>query len=331
MNSNRRWALHRHHEMKVICFSTKPQQRRFLIPVAAAGGWPVEADKRARMDGAVAVVCCYADERRALQLGAVGTVLMEHGLGQCYAGLPAESPWTAGRGQQPHRRALLVPGPYAAAQHGHASRCPVLGVGSPFLDWWHGRAPARQAVGVIDRRPVVCISTHWDCHVCPETRSAWPWIVDQLPALAGDPRWRLLGHYHPHEAQTGTLTERLRAYRAAGVEIVDSWEEVMSRSDLYICDNSSSLYEFAALDRPVVVLSPPWYRRHVTHGLRFWSSLPGLEVTQPEHLIATVAAALADEDGSGHRLRAAANPLAWGPLDGHAAERAASVIHRFVF
>ena len=48
------------------------------------------------------------------------------------------------------------------------------------------------------------------------------------------------------------------------------FDEVMERSTLYICDNSSTLYEFASTGRPVVVLNAPWFRRDIEHGLRFW-------------------------------------------------------------
>ena len=137
----------------------------------------------------------------------------------------------------------------------------------------------------------------------------------------------MLGHWHPHEAREGgALPERLAFYAEHGIEPVAQFEEVMERADVYICDNSSSLYEFAALGKPVVVVSPPWYRRQVHSGLRFWEALPGVEVRRPEALAETVAAVLAD-DSDGARLRAKAMPLAWGALDGGAAARAAAVIN----
>jgi hypothetical protein len=308
----------------IVCFVSKPQQRRFLVPVAAAAGWRMVAGKNPDVQGCVVVCVCYADERRALDLGARGTVLMEHGLGQCYSGMPSDGPWSAGRGWQRGRLGLLMPGPYARDQHQAGTALPVLQVGSPYLDAWVGRSGQRDLTG---RKPVVAVSTHWDCHACPETRSAWPWIVEEVERLGGDGRWQVLGHYHPHERRTGTLEERLRVYRRAGIEVVDSWPEVMMRADLYVTDNSSSLYEFAALGKPVVVLSPPWYRRHVRHGLRFWDALPGLEVVRAEDLRETVAAALAD-DAEGAALRARAVPLAWGELDGGAAVRAVGAIEQ---
>jgi hypothetical protein len=152
-------------------------------------------------------------------------------------------------------------------------------------------------------------------------------VAQEFEALGRDGRWSVLGHYHPHEIRAGTLHERLRVYHRGGIEVVDAFEEVMERADVFITDNSSSLYEFAALGKPVVVLSPPWYRRFVRHGLRFWEALPGVEVTRAEDLRETVAEVLRD-DAVGARLRAVAMPLAWGEMDGGAAVRAVGVINQ---
>jgi hypothetical protein len=63
---------------------------------------------------------------------------------------------------------------------------------------------------------------------------------------------------------------------------VASLREVQRRAAVYVCDNSSSMYEFAATGRPVVVLDLPegrikgiGYRRNINHGLRFWDALFG--------------------------------------------------------
>ena len=307
-------------EGAVVCYARKREQRRFLVPVAAAGGFVLVDNPRFRFDGSVVVVVNAGDELDALNRGAAGTILMEHGLGQNYRGVPINSPWGAGRRPTPKRRALLVPGPYIQAEHEKSGQR-VVAVGSVFLDAWHGRA----ALPMVER-PVIAFSTHWNCPVCPETRSSWGFIKQALADLAQDQRWRVIGHYHPHERVRGTLEERLKFYAEAGIEVVHDWEEVMSRAHLYICDNSSSIYEFAALDRPTVLVSPPWYRRDVEHGLRFWKALPGHEVTDPRDLADVVALSLADTDGSSRGLRRKAMPLAWGELDGRAAERTVAAI-----
>lgn len=54
------------------------------------------------------------------------------------------------------------------------------------------------------------------------------------------------------------------------MEPVSAWEEVVQRADCYVVDNSSTMFEAAALGIPVVVMESPVWRRDVEHGLRFW-------------------------------------------------------------
>jgi hypothetical protein len=307
---------------RVVCFSPIAARRRHLMRVAAVGGWPLVSSMPFDAGDVVAVVSCYWSEAEAIKAGAVGTVMMEHGVGQVYAGARPLTPWGAGRGFHEKRRALLAPGPWCARVHAAVSPVPVVAVGSPFLDGWFGRKWGREG-----REPVVAFSTHWDCGTLPETRSSWGWIKGALPGLAR--RFQVLGHWHPHEAKAGTLGERLAFYEGAGIEPVADFEEVMERADVFICDNSSALYEFAALGKPVVVLSPPFYRREVRHGLRFWDAMPGVEVVDARALCETVAGVLQD-DAAGAAAREWAMPVAWGNLDGCAGRRAVEVVREFV-
>src|SRR5690606_11471308 len=107
-----------------------------------------------------------------------------------------------------------------------------------------------------------------------------------------------------------------------GIEVVERFEEVVERADVYCCDASSTLYEFAALDRPVGVLNDPKYRRDVEHGGRFWEAAHvGVQVDEPHELVPSIKRALrntkADRDA-----RADALALTYANL-GHAAPAAA--------
>jgi len=62
-------------------------------------------------------------------------------------------------------------------------------------------------------------------------------------------KYEVIGHAHPR-----ALLKVAHYYRAARVEVVPDFAEVCRRADLYICDNSSSMFEFAATGRPVVVV-----------------------------------------------------------------------------
>ena len=101
---------------------------------------------------------------------------------------------------------------------------------------------------------------------------------------------------------------------------------MLATADLYVCDNSSTQYETAALGIPNVVVNSTMYRRDVHHGLRFWSHIPGPQVDDPDHLAATVQEVLDHPDRWADYARRVANDVYDGLLDGHATERAVGAI-----
>ncbi len=315
--------------VQVVCMATRPWMDRHVCPVAHAGGWPLVGAPDARVREALVVVASVADERAAMAAGAAGTVLMEHGAGLHYDDptLPADSAWRGGRGHGRGRQLFLSPGQALARAHRRAHPgVPAAAVGAPSLDAWHPvglkHAPAQP------RRPIVCVSTHWDCRILPELRSSWSWLEPQLAALAADPRWEVWGHWHPHDEATGEAGRRRQFYAATGIRAVSSWEEVLRHASLFITDNSSTLYEFAASGRPVVALNPPWYRREVRHGLRFWDAVPGIQHSDLSGPLAGTVAAALDDAPDIRAIRERAVAAAYGRVDGKAAERAARAIRR---
>jgi hypothetical protein len=132
--------------------------------------------------------------------------------------------------------------------------------------------------------------------------------------LAGDDRFDLVGHAHPR-----MLRRIIGDYRRAGIEVVPDFADVIDRADVYVCDNSSTMYEWASLDRPVVVLDGPTYRRHVHHGLRFWSHADlGPRIDQGADLADAILAAVAGEGAERRRQIVAEVYVA---TDGKAAKR----------
>ncbi len=259
---------------------------RFLVAdrtlVRHAAGRGIEATPTSRITNPL-LVASYGDQKRGRRLGATSFVTMEHGAGQSYGGDPrsARHGSYAGGVDRDDTALFLVPNEQAAVRWRLAypfTRAAV--VGSPRLDTMPSRDPGPG--------PVVALGFHWPCSIAPEARTAFPHYRAVLPALAR--RFTLLGHGHPRFM--GRLAS---VYRSAGIEPVESFDDVLRRADLYVCDNSSSLFEFAATGRPVVALNAPWYRRDVHHGVRFWDAASvGLQVDDPAHLASTIERALLD-------------------------------------
>lgn len=209
------------------------------------------------------LVASYGDLKRAASRRS-RVALMEHGAGQSYGGRhTAQHGSYAGGRNRDAASLFLHPGPHPANRDRTAyPAARVEVVGSPHLD----TLPRKTAKG-----RVVAFSFHFNGPLCAETKNAYAAFFPALASLAT--KYELLGHAHPMLWGKGrpghTIADR---YRAHGIEPVESFREVCERADVYICDNSSTLFAFAATGRPVVVLNPPWYDRRVNHGLRFWEA-----------------------------------------------------------
>ena len=282
--------------------ASRPQYSAHLAPVLAA----LPPKRLGGGHGSAVIVCSASDLARAVQAGYERVAYLEHGIGQTYGATPG---YPGGRGRQ-HVGLFLSPNDHAAARDRAAypgARVEV--VGDPVVATLPRREPGP---------PAVAVSFHWDCTLVPEARSALRHYRAALRPLAA--RYPLLGHAHPRAV--GRLEP---LWRSLGVEWVPSWHDVLRRADAYVCDNSSTIYEFASTGRPVVVLNAPWYRRHVEHGLRFWQAATvGVQVDQPGDLEAGVAQALEDRPEQQHLRQAALGIVYAHPHD--AAARAAAAL-----
>jgi len=211
------------------------------------------------------------DHLHARRLGRRRLALGQHGSGQSYAGAggdaAANSSYPGGAGQD-DVGLFLVPNDQAAGRTlATYPRARVAVVGCPKLDELPGHRPGAPP-------KVVAVSTHWDARVAPEAGSSWGAFRRAILELGR--RFPVIGHAHPRMRAVGPF------YRAAGIEVVDSFREVLERASVFVCDNSSALFEFAATGRPVVVLNAPSYRRTVDHGLRF-EPRPGCPIQRGWH------------------------------------------------
>lgn len=284
------------------------------LPPEWRGRWC--SPDRPPIDGRPVLVAGWRD---AQTVRPAPVVYLEHGAGQSYDGDPAgraNGSYSGGAGLD-HAALFLCPNVQVADRWNDAyPEAPAAVVGCPRLDRWH-RAPRGIPRG---GPPTVAVTFHWECRLVPETRSALGHYVRALPHLAAMPDWQVLGHGHPR--MWGRLR---REWRRLGVAHTPDLADVLDRADLLVGDNTSALYEFASLGRPVLVLNAPWYRRDVHHGLRFWRHVPGLQIDGPEQLVWGAMTALEDPPEL-RAVRRAAVAAAYAHTDGHAAERAATAI-----
>ncbi len=282
-------------------------------------GPPLTA-RRARAD--VTIAASY-DDARKVRAGRI--VYVEHGVGQTYGGRPdsLDAPGWPGCPGLGYVDLFLAPSQRVA--DAWAARYPdarAVAVGCPLIDPF----TSKNRVGMtssLNVRPLAVLSFRWHCDVAPEAASALPHYEPFLPDLVAGLRARgfdVWGHGHPR------MQRRLaRTWNDAGVRFATHWPTIAASANLFIADNTSALYEFAATGKPVLALNAPWYDRDIEHGLRFWSHVPGLMVDEPIDVAA--AADLAITDGPDLRaLRSRAVRAAYVAVDGRAAERAADAI-----
>lgn len=232
------------------------------------------------------LVCSFAD-LRYINPTKKTAILSEHGLGFFYN---EEHESYAGSRAGRHSVILkLSPNELNAAKERETiKKTPVVVVGVPKMDEWYKERNTfmdtfRDVVRT--KKRVVCISFHWDCKVSPESRSAYLSYVEFLERFKGMCDFKgveLIGHAHPKIMET-----MVPYYEKAGIPVEKDWNDVMRKADVYMCDNSSTIFEFAYLRKPVVLINAPTYRRKVEHlgNPRFWrNSNIGPVVNDPDDL-----------------------------------------------
>jgi hypothetical protein len=233
------------------------------------GSMPVNPDN-------LTVVASHGDYKKT----AGPVVMFEHGAGFTYN---TDHQSYAGGIDRDRVVLFCSPNMYAGAAYDESyPDVPQVIVGCPKLDAWSRREWSMPST------PTVAFSFHWDCPVQPETRSAWPHYQSFFASRNNYNRrnvrlggWDVIGHGHPR------IFEALRKqWNKFGIEPVREFNDVVLLADVYVCDSSSTQYEWAALGRPTVVLNAPWYRKDVVQGrgLRFWDNIPGIQVESPQDL-----------------------------------------------
>lgn len=269
------------------------------------------------------LVCAYGDlsvahrtdPRRKL-------IFMEHGIGITYGGHPG---YAGGKGMRQKASLFLAPNEIVRAKTEKAiPGVDQVVIGTPKMDAWVHPHPQPFPLNG-GRVPVVCISFHWDgSKIQPEAGNAFGHFRRVLPDLARWDGFKLIGHGHPRE-----MDHFAREYEKLGIEVVRDFDEVMERADIYVCDNSSTIFEFCVTGKPVVLMNAPGYRRHVHWGIRFWDYTEiGPMVDQPEDLLSSILYAIESAEIWREQREKAVQDLF--PYLGSSAKRAADAIREWL-
>lgn len=236
--------------------------------------------------GNLALVASIGDIKIGRRLGYGPFAFLEHGAGQSYGQHSPAAASYAGGPDRSDNELFLVPNEYSAALwRSSYPNARVEVVGCPRLDGLPRREPGP---------PTVAISFHWP-NALPYMGTALGDFQPMLPTLAG--RFNVIGHAHP---KFGWPEQMERLYRRVGIPFVADFDDVCRQADVYIADNTSTLFEFAATGRPVVVLNAAHWSRKGGPGLRFWEAADvGVNVSPKDDLIVAVERAL--EDGPEER------------------------------
>ena len=252
---------------------------RWGPPLALRDDRPVGAS---RPQGQRTMVAGFIDLQKVKQGRAV---FLEHGVGQTYDACNSPAAGHAGYpgGIGRERVDLFICPNRDVARRNRATypNAAAAVVGCPKLDPWI-KYPTPKG------NEVVAFGFHWRCGLVPEAGTAWDHYRSAVHAFAQHhgPH-NVIGHAHPR-----LMAEARPLYERWGIPVATSFEHVLAVADLYVADNTSTLYEFAATGRPVLALNDPKWRRDCHHGLRFWDAIPGPQVDRPDDLTDAITAQL---------------------------------------
>ncbi len=238
-----------------------------------------------RTDGMPALVASIGDVKVGRRLGYGPFAFIEHGAGQSYGGGSLNHSSYAGGPDRDDHELVMVPSEACAATWRRAyPNTRIAVVGCPKLD----SLPRREGGGP----QTVALSFHWPAPLAISgyAGTALGDYLSALPAVAK--AYNVIGHAHPKGDWPGRMQ---RQYARAGIPFVADFDDVCRQADVYVCDNSSTIPEFASTSRPVVLLNAAHWQRQGSVGGRFWDwAHIGINVTPKDDLVAAIAEALED-------------------------------------
>lgn len=262
------------------------------------------------------LVASYSDTRDA---HSDTMILASHGAGQSYMAEGNIHPGYPGGGQSDQIRLFLCPNQSVAdrwlVQYPQAKAAVI---GYPALDAFHSRPPLERF-----KEPVVAFAFNQDIDLCPESTSAFGHYESAFKKVAET--YKTVGTAHPR------IFDQLKSfYTQSGVTPI--WEPgvILQQASVLLVDNSSVGWEFIGLDKPVVWLNAPWYRRDIEHGLRFWRNAgSGVQISDPSDLVMGIEWALQDDQLVQEERRKAIREVITY-VDGLASQRAVNAILNLV-
>ena len=264
----------------------------------------------------VPVIVASGNELPAVQ----HAILLSHGIDQTYEGVEHIC-WAGGPGRQ---NVVLFVCPDEASAKANWARYPETPcaiVGSPHVEVLRQLPP----YPLPEQR--IAITGHWEANsLAPELRGGFAWFEKEYERLcrARPEAFVLHGHPRMHDFMAWKAKEW-------GVEFEPSFERLTQRAWCLIADNTSALYEWAALGRPVVVVSPIWYRREIEHGKRFWEFADiGPHVSDPAVLESAIDVSMADPAPIALRRQMICLELFGSDLSAGASMRAARAIEKVI-
>lgn len=245
-------------------------------------------------------------------------VYVEHGSGQTYQG--GHPGYPGGPGLQ-NVRLFVCPNLDVARRWGGTyPGVKTVVAGCPKMDPWHRGergSPGDQ---------VAAITWHWPCTVSSYSGTALGHYRRHLSRVVDAWRaqgWIVVGHGHPRAEAT---------LRAMWAELGVEWwglDRIFDCADILVADNTSVMWEFASLDRPVIITNTPQFRRNSGEpppGGRFWAwAAAGLNVESWEELAGIDLTNHAIHDAWRDARRDTVRQI-YTHTDGHAARRAADAI-----
>lgn len=218
----------------------------------------------------IVLIASYGDYMRTTG----DVVFMEHGIGHTYSN--DHPSFAGGRGKE---RVVLFLNQHHLSQAKNVAKYPNARneiIGTPKMD---------TVVKSESKGKTACLSFHWDNQLSPECRSAYFLYKRIIPSLLKSKVFDTIFHGHPR-------TDWTKIYRSEKINFVPDLNEVFEVADVYVCDNSSSMYEFLLTGKPVIYLNCKYYRKNVRHGIRFWDYIAGRQVDMPLRLPLAIEEAL---------------------------------------